>query len=239
MGVLSRVKRLVKANINEMLEKAEDPEKTLKQCIREMEESLAETRTKVADAVASQKLLAHKAAKEKSEVDTWEKRAVLALQKKDEELAREAVGKKRTHEITADNLTVEEGKQEETVQILTTTLAALEAKLDEAKQKRDILIARRKQAQTRKEMLDDLQGVAGTGSNVDTSAFEAFEKVEDRILTLEAEVETREEMGKVAPGKPFQAAVPTAEQKFKEMEAEDYINKELERLRVKARASGQ
>lgn len=238
MGVLSRVKRLVKANLNEMLDKAEDPEKTLKQCIREMEESLTETRTKVADAVASQKLLAHKATKERSESETWERRAVLALQKDDEALAREAIAKKRTHEIAADNLSIEDGKQQETVQILKTTLAALEAKLDEAKQKRDILIARRKQAQTRKEMLDELQGVAASGSNVDTSAFEAFEKVEERILSLEAEVETREEMGKVAPGKPLQAAAPTAEQKFKEMEEEDYINQELERLRAKARASG-
>jgi len=236
MGVLTRVRRLIKANINEMLEKAEDPEKSLKQCIRDMEESLAETRIKVAEAIASQKLLARKVGKERAEAETWEKRAVLALQKADEDLAREAVLNKRGHEVTAEHLAVEEGKQVETIEVLKATLAALEAKLVEAKQKRDILIARKKQAETRKEMLAELEGVAVAGGKADTSAFEAFERVEERILTLEAEVETRAELGERGAGKspPF----PTTDQKFREMEDEDYLSRELERLRVKARSSG-
>jgi len=233
MGVLSRVTRLVKANLNEMIDKAEDPEKTLKQCIREMQEGLSETREKVTEAIAARKILARKASKEGAEARKWEERAVLALRKENEGLAREAVLKKRGHEAASEALTLEEGRQDETVQILKTALEALEAKLEEAKRKRDILIARSRQARARKDIVEELEGVAAVGGKADTSAFEAFAQVEDRVLALEAEAETRAEMGKLGG-----AGEPTAERKFEEMETEEYVTRELERLRAVARSSG-
>jgi len=236
MGVLTRVSRLLKANINEMLDKAEDPEKTLKQCIRDMEESLAETRTRVTGAVAGQKSLAHRAGREHAEAAKWENRAVLAVKKGEDDLAREAVLEKRNHEVMAESLTTEEAKQAEAVAILKTTLAALEAKLSEAKQKRDILINRKRQAETRKDMLEELDGVASSGGNVDTSAFRAFEAVEERIGDLEAEVEARAEMGEMLESRTGRAP-STADVRFEQMEQTDYVERELERLREKARTS--
>jgi phage shock protein A len=235
MGVLARAQRLIKSNINEILEKAEDPEKTLKQCVRDMEASVAETRQKVTEAIAGQKLLGHKSAKQAAEAEKWENRAVLALKKGEDDLAREAVLQKRRSDIMAGTLTTEEKRQAEAVDVLRRSLAALEAKLAEAKQKRDILIARKRQAETRKDLLDEVKGVASAGSNVDTSAFQAFEEVEDRIMDLESEVEALAEMGEMLDEKRAGGA-STADVAFEQMEQEDFVDRELERLREKARA---
>jgi phage shock protein A len=234
MGVLARVQRLIKTNLNELLEKAEDPEKTLKQCVRDMEESLAETRQKVSEAIAGQKLLGHKSAKQAAEAGKWENRAVLALKKGEDDLARDAVLQKRRYDIMARTLTSEEQRQAEAVDVLKRSLAALEAKLAEAKQKRDILIARKRQAETRKDLLDEVKGVASAGSKVDTSAFQAFEEVEDRIMDLESEVEALAEMGEMLDEQRSGGA-STADVVFEQMEQEDFVERELDRLREKAR----
>ena len=237
MGILKRVNRLIKANINTLIEKAEDPEKTLKQCIRDMEESLRETRGKVAEVVASQRMFLRKKDAEETEVAKWDRRALLAVQKGQEDMAKEAILKKRSHDLTAVRLSAEADRQGQNVELLKTTMAALQAKLVEAKEKQDFLIARKRQADVKKGMLDHLEGVATATSSVDTSAFQAFEKAEERIMAMEAEAEARLEQETEGPV-PSSAAPRTNEQKFREMEDEDYLSSELERLRAKARTSG-
>jgi phage shock protein A len=237
MGILKRVNRLIKANINTLIEKAEDPEKTLKQCIRDMEEGLRETRGKVAEVVAGQRMFLRKKDREEAEVGKWERRAFLAVQKGQEDLAKEAVLKKRSHDLAAVRLSAEADRQGQNVDLLKTTMAALQAKLVEAKEKQDFLIARKRQADIKKGMLDHIEGVATASSNVDTSAFQAFERAEQRIMAMEAEAEARLEQETEGPV-PSPVAPRSNEQKFREMEDEDYIAAELDRLRAKARMTG-
>lgn len=237
MGVLTRVRRLVKANLNELIEKAEDPEKTIRQCIRDMEGSLAETREKVSQAIAGYKMLTGKREREEAEIQQWEKRGVLALQKGDENLAREAILKKRSTEGSALRLSGEENRQAENVRLLKTTLAALESKLAEAKEKKNILIARMQQAEAQKEVLRSMKGVVTASGKVDTSALEAFERAEEHIMGIEAEVEALNETPP-SPGAKKPPSLKTTEETFKEMEDEDYIRSELDRLREKAKPGG-
>lgn len=237
MAILKRVNRLIKANINALLEKAEDPEKTLKQCVRDMEAALRETRGKVAEVVASQRMLQRKHEKEEAEIEKWERRAVLALKKGDEDLAKEAVKNKRTHDMASVRFSAEADRQGQNVELLKTALSALQAKLVEAKEKQDILIARKREADVKKGMLNHLDGVASLSSNVDTSAFQAFERAEERIMALEAEAEARLEQ-EISPGESKAIVPKCSELRFRDMEDDDYLTAEMERLRIKIRVGG-
>lgn len=180
MGLFDRVSRLVRANINDTISKAEDPEKILEQAIIDMQEDLVQLRQAVATAIASQKRTQQQQAQAQSEADNWQRRAQLALQKGDESLAREALSRKKVQAETATAMKTQLDQQTATVDTLKRNLIALEGKISEAKTKKDMLKARASAAKAN-EQLQKTVGGLGT-----SSAMGAFERMEEKVLQMEA-----------------------------------------------------
>ncbi|HHP7245886.1 MAG TPA: PspA/IM30 family protein, partial [Elainellaceae cyanobacterium] len=142
MGLFDRVSRVVRSNLNAMVGAAEDPEKILDQAIIDMQEDLVQMRQAVARAIASQKRTQQQLNQSQSEASKWHQRAQLALQKGDEELARQALSRKKTQAETAASLQTQFDQQSTSVETLKRNLIALEGKISEAKTKKDMLKAR-------------------------------------------------------------------------------------------------
>jgi phage shock protein A len=180
MGLFDRISRVLRANVNDMVSKAEDPEKILEQAVIDMQEDLVQLRQAVAQAIASQKRTEQQLKQAQSESNNWQQRAQLALQKGDENLAREALTRKKTHTETATALQTQFQTQSAQVDTLKRSLIALEGKISEAKTKKDMLKARASAAKAQ----EQLQGMV---NNMGTSsAMAAFERMEDKVLQLEA-----------------------------------------------------
>ncbi|MBE9130153.1 MULTISPECIES: PspA/IM30 family protein [unclassified Coleofasciculus] len=188
MGLFDRLSRVVRANLNDMVSKAEDPEKILEQAIIDMQEDLVQLRQAVARAIATQKRTEQQYNKNQSEANNWQQRAQLALQKGDETLAREALTRKKTTAETAATLKTQLDQQSTQVDTLKRNLIALESKISEAKTKKDMLKARVSAAKAN-EQLQSTIGRLGT-----SSAMGAFERMEDKVLELEARSQAAHEL---------------------------------------------
>ncbi|MBD1931066.1 PspA/IM30 family protein [Trichocoleus sp. FACHB-69] len=180
MGLFERISLNARANLNEALRKAEDPEKILEQSIIDMQEELVQLRQAVARAIATQKRTQKQYNQAQTEANNWQQRAHLAIQKGDENLAREALVRKKTHAETAATLKTTLDQQKAQVENLKRNLIALENKISEAKQQQDRLKARA-QAAKANEQLQNTVGRLGT-----SSAMGAFERMEEKVLELEA-----------------------------------------------------
>lgn len=188
MGLFDRVSRVVRANMNDLVSKAEDPEKILEQTIIDMQEDLVQLRQAVASAIASQKRTQQQYNQAQTESNEWQRRAQLALQKGDENLAREALVRKKTHTETAASLKAQLDQQTGMVDNLKRNLIALEGKISEAKTKKDMLKARASAAKAN-EQLQSTVGRLGT-----SSAMAAFERMEDKVLQMEARSQAAAEL---------------------------------------------
>ena len=142
MGLFDRIGRVVKANLNDVVSKAEDPEKILEQSILDMQEDLVQLRQAVAKAIATNKRTEQQYNQAQSQANQWQQRAQLALQKGDENLAREALVRKKSHAETAATVKVQVDAQRGQVDTLKKNLIQLESKISEAKTKKNMLKAR-------------------------------------------------------------------------------------------------
>ncbi len=215
MGLFDRLSRVVRANLNDMVSKAEDPEKILEQAIIEMQEDLVQLRQAVARAIAAQKRTEQQYNKNQAEANNWQKRAQLALTKGDENLAREALMRKKTNADTAAALKQQLDQQTTQVDTLKNNLIALESKISEAKTKKDMLKARAKAAKAN-EQLQSTIGSLGTGS-----AMAAFDRMEEKVMELEASSQAAGELGGVG-----------LEQQFAQLEAGSGVDDELEAMKA-------
>jgi len=189
MGLFDRVNRLVRANLNAAVSSAEDPEKILDQAIIDMQEDLVQMRQAVASAIASQKRTQQQYDKAQSEANTWHQRAQLALQKGDENLAREALSRKKSQSDAASNLKGQLTVQSTNVDQLKRNLIALEGKISEAKTKKDMLKARASAAKANEKL-------QSTMNNMNTGgAMAAFERMEDKVMQMEARSQAAYELG--------------------------------------------
>ncbi|NCO75230.1 MAG: PspA/IM30 family protein [Cyanobacteria bacterium] len=180
MGIFDRISRVVRANVNDMIDKAEDPEKVLEQSLREMGDDLVKMRQAVAQAIAAQKRTEQQYQKNVSEANMWQQRAQLALTKGEETLAREALVRKKTHADTAATLKAQLDGQVGQIDALRRNLTGLESKISEAKTKKDMLKARMSAAKAN-------QQLQSTISSLNTnSAMAAFERMEDKVVQMEA-----------------------------------------------------
>ena len=180
MGLFDRLSRVVRANLNDMVSKAEDPEKMLEQAVSDMQEDLVQVRQAVARAIAEQRQTEQKYSKDQSEANKWEQRAKLALSKGDETLAREALKRKKDCTETAAILKNQLDQQTVQVDSLRKNLIALESKISEAKTKKNMLVARSRAAKANEQIQKTL-GSINTSSSVD-----AFERMEEKVMQLEA-----------------------------------------------------
>lgn len=180
MGLFDRLSRVVRANLNDLVSQAEDPEKVLEQAVIDMQEDLVQLRQAVARTIAEQKRTEQRYNSDTTEAGKWEQRAKLALTKGDENLAKEALTRKKTFSDTAATLKAQLEQQTVQVESLRRNLVALEGKISEAKTKKNMLQARSKAAKANEELQKTLGGI-GT-----SSAMGAFERMENKVLEQEA-----------------------------------------------------
>ncbi len=188
MGLFDRVSRVVRSNLNAMVGAAEDPEKILDQALEDMREDLIQMRQAVARAIASQKRVQQQYNQADSEAGKWQQRAQLALQKGDEDLARQALSRKKVQAETANALKGQLDQQAGQVETLKRNLIALEGKISEAKTKKDMLKARASAAKAN-EQLQNTIGQTSTGSSM-----AAFERMEEKVQMMEARSEAAAEI---------------------------------------------
>ncbi|NER32793.1 MAG: PspA/IM30 family protein [Oscillatoria sp. SIO1A7] len=215
MGLFDRIGRLIKANINDLVSKAEDPEKILEQSIVDMQEDLVQLRQAVATAIATQKRTQKQFNQATSESNTWQQRAQLALQKGDESLAREALVRKKTHSETAGTLKTQLEAQTAQVDTLKKNLVALEGKISEAKTKKNMLKARANAAKANEQLQSSLNSLNAT------SSMAAFERMEEKVLQMEARSQAAAEL-----------AGAGLEQQFAQLEAGSNVDDELEAMKA-------
>lgn len=194
MGFFGRLATLIKSNLNDLISKSEDPEKMLNQIILDMNAQLVEVKKQVAVAIADQKRLERQWQAEKSVTDEWHKKAMLAVRAGDDELAKEALMRKKEHEQLATGYEDQFKKQSQAVNQVKLALQALNSKIGEAKRKKDLLIARNNRAKA----MEEIQKAMGKLS--DTSAFDAFSRMEQKIEQREAEVEAQSELSEEYSG---------------------------------------
>lgn len=188
MGLFDRISRVVRANLNDVVSKAEDPEKILEQSIMDMGEDLVQLRQAVARAIATQKRTQQQYNQAQTEANNWQQRAQLALQKGDENLAREALVRKKSHADTAATLKTSLDGQTGQVDTLKRNLIALESKISEAKTKKDMLKARVQAAKAQEQLQSTI------GSLNTNSAMGAFERMEEKVLMMEARSQAAQEI---------------------------------------------
>ncbi|MEG4283893.1 PspA/IM30 family protein [Microcoleus sp. A006_D1] len=189
MGLFDRLWRVIRANINSLVGAAEDPEKILEQAVMDMQSDLIQLRQAVAGAIAAQKRTERQYSQAESTASEWYQRAQLALQKGEENLAREALTRKKSYQETATAMKASLGQQNAVVTQLKDNMRALESKIFEAKSKKDMYIARARSAAS-SERLQEMMGNLSTGS-----ALSAFERMEEKVMQLEARSEAIAELG--------------------------------------------
>lgn len=182
MGIFSRVTDIFKSNVNDALDKAEDPEKMLKQMVLEMEESVNKTTLAVAQGIANEKNLFKQLNKANEDVVEWQEKAKKALIAGREDLAKQALEKKAISQKNVQDLTPIHQQAKEMADKMKAQLDQLKMKLDEARQRQSTLIARSQSAKAQK-LIN--QSFSGVGSD----AFSKFDKFEGKIEVLEAEAE--------------------------------------------------
>jgi phage shock protein A len=219
MGIFSRVSTIFKANINHMLNKAEDPEKMLNQIVEEMNQQLRQTKQQVAAAIADEKRLEKQYKSEEEEAQEWERKAMLAVEKENDELAREALKRKNEHSGLATEYKTQWEKQKEAVEKLKDNLKGLERKISEAERKKNLLIAKQKRAKAQKQIHETMAGMR------DKSAFEGFDRMEEKVADMEARADAAEEMAETEDVK--------LEDQFAELEKEGGVDDELAALKAK------
>lgn len=221
MGLFDRVGRVVRANLNNLISQAEDPEKILEQTVIEMQDNLIQLRQAVAQAIATQKRTERQAAQAEATADEWYRRAQLAMQKGDEPIAREALTRRKSYQDTAQTLKTQIQQQSGVVAKLKENMRTLESKLAEAKTKKDMYIARARSAKASQQLNDMLNRV---GTNKTTAA---FERMEERVMQLEAQAEVSAEL----------ASGDDVEKQFRSLEGSNSIDDELATLKAQLTGS--
>jgi phage shock protein A len=180
MALLERVSALVRANLNDLIDKAEDPEKMIKQVILDMQNQLLQLKTQVAIAIADQHLLARKAHENEEKQAEWMRKAELAVEKKDDALARAALERGVGCKELADNFQQQVADQKTEVENLKSALSKLDGKLAEAQAKSDLLIARHRRARASKKASEAKMGIQA-GADAST-----FDRMKNKVAHAEA-----------------------------------------------------
>tara|TARA_B100000953_G_C17981544_1_gene409255 strand:+ start:71 stop:748 length:678 start_codon:yes stop_codon:yes gene_type:complete len=215
MGIFSRFTDIINANINSILDKAEDPEKMVRLIIQEMEETLVEVRTQSAKLIADKKELERKSGRWSSEIVEWERKAEVAISKEREDLARAALKEKRNCEEASITLESELQQVSDSLEKLSGDVAQLQQKLKDAKLRQKALILRGDTAKSRMGVKRQLHTV-----NID-EALTKFDRFERRIDDMEGEVEA------------FELGQRSLSEEIAELERDEQINADLAELKAK------
>ncbi|HYP77611.1 MAG TPA: PspA/IM30 family protein [Polyangiaceae bacterium] len=220
MGIFARLAALLKSNLNDLISTSEDPEKMLNQIVLDMSNQLLEAKRQVAASIADEKRLAKQVEQETANATEWERRAMLAVRAGDDALAKEALSRKKEHQTLAEQFQEQWSKQKQAVDQLKLALRALNSKIEEAKRKKNLLIARKKRAEAQKAIQETMTGLKNA------SAFETFDRMAGRIEQMEAEAEAHAELNEEATG-------DTLAHKFRELEVTKGADEDLTALKRK------
>jgi len=188
MGIFENLARLFMSNINDLIAKAENPEKILNQVLLEMNEQLVEAKKAVAVALADEKKLERSMNENMAQAKEWESKAILALKSNREDLAKEALLKKQAFEKDALSYKQQYDVQHENVEKLKGMLRQLQDKIEEAERKKNLLIARQKRAEAQQQISKTM------GKLGNSSAFAAFERMEKKVDQIEAMASAQAEL---------------------------------------------
>lgn len=216
MALLERVSTLVRANLNDLIDKAEHPEKMIKQVILDMHNQLLQVKTQVAIAIADQHLLEKKRKENEDKVAEWMRKAELAVDKKQDDLARAALQRVESYRELTGGFAQQITDQKAQVENLKTALRQLEQKLTEAEAKSDLLIAQHRRARAVSKA-SDAKMAAGNGSSA-----AAFDRMKRKVAHSEALSMAKSEI-----------AADNMEERLAALEKEDRIEQLLVELKTK------
>jgi phage shock protein A len=186
MGIFSRLSDIINANINSLLDKAEDPEKMIRMVIQEMEETLVEVRSTTAKIIADKKELTRRNEKLARQADDWQQKAELALNKNREDLAKAALIEKASVNEVIELVGQDMHKLDDSLNKLTSEIEQLQAKLNDARARQKAILMRHSATQSRKTVNARLH------SNAIDTAINRFEHYERKIEVMESEIEAND-----------------------------------------------
>jgi phage shock protein A len=216
MALLERVATLVRANLNDLIDKAEEPEKMIKQVILDMQNQLLQVKTQVAIAIADQHLLERKQKENADKVAEWMRKAELAVDKKEDDLARASLLRVESYRELSENFTQQVVDQRAQVENLKTALRQLEQKLAEAEAKADVLVAQQRRARAVGKA-SDARIASGDGSKA-----AAFDRMKRKVAHSEAMSQAKSEI-----------AADNIEDRLAALEKQDRIEQLLVELKSK------
>jgi phage shock protein A len=216
MALLERVSTLVRANLNDLIDKAEHPEKMIKQVIIDMQNQLLQVKTQVAIAIADQHLLEKKQKENGDKVSEWMRKAELAVDKKQDDLARVALERVESYRDLSDGFGQQVTDQKAQVENLKTALRQLEQKLTEAQAKADLLIAQHRRARAVGKASDAKLAIG------DNSKAATFDRMKRKVAQSEAMSQAKSEI-----------AADNVEERLAALEKEDRIEQLLVELKAK------
>ncbi|MFA6506003.1 MAG: PspA/IM30 family protein [Treponemataceae bacterium] len=225
MGIFQRLKTLVSSNVNDMINKAENPEKMLNQLVVEMNEQLIESKKAVAMAIADEKKLERETQSQLEQAQEWERKAMLAVRAGQDDLAKEALLRKQEHDTNHVQFKQQWEAQKASVSKLKESLRDLQNKIEEASRKKNILVARAKRAEAQQKIQQTMSSVSGN-----KSSFEAFDRMAQKVDQLEAQADANQELEDFSSG-------ATLDKRFAELEkSSTTTDVMLEDLKAKMKA---
>jgi phage shock protein A len=216
MALLERVATLVRANLNDLIDKAEDPEKMIKQVILDMQNQLLQVKTQVAIAIADQHLLEKKQKENADKITEWMRKAELAVDKKEDDLARASLHRVESYRELSESFAQQVTDQKAQVENLKSALRQLEQKLTEAEAKADVLIAQHRRARAVSKA-SDARLASGNGSKA-----AAFDRMKHKVAHSEALSQAKSEL-----------ASDNIEDRLAALEKQDRIEQLLTELKSK------
>ena len=224
MGILTRIFNLFRATTSDLLDKAEDPEKMIKQMISDLEAQKKKAKEQMTEALALQKRLERDTEKEHQEAEKWEQKAILAVQNEKDDLAKEALTRKNEHLRRALDFEKQLEMHQNNADSLKESYQTMEDKIDEIKRKQGILSVKQKQAEAQEKIYKTIEGLGDTSGIMDT-----IERAEEKVENLQARAEAYQEIS-------MESDQESLEKKFKELEHES-PDMEMELLELKKRAA--
>ena len=216
MAVLDRVATLVRANLNDLIDRAEDPEKMIKQVILDMENQLLQVKTQVAISMADHHLLQKKQAEHEDKAAEWMRKAELAVAKEQDDLARAALERYQSFTKLGEGYTHQVEDQKQQVDTLRKALEQLDQKLGEARGKSDMLLAKHRRARALERANDAQLVIAGRGPAAD------FDRMERKVQRSEAVSQAKSEL-----------VADDVDRRFDAMEKEDEVGRLLDALKAR------
>ncbi len=224
MGIVTRFINVIRAYTNSFLDKAEDPEKMLQQMLSDFETQKRQAKQRMTEALALQKRLERDTEKENQEAEKWEQKAILAVQNEKDELAKEALVRKKEHQRRANEFEIQLGKHRSNAEVLKSGYQKMEDKIEEIKRKKGLLMAKQKQAEAQEKIYQTIEGIGDTSGTIET-----MDRIEEKVETMQSKAEAYQEIS-------MDTEKESLERKFDELEGtpEDI---ETELLELKKRAA--